>query len=338
VTRPERASPSAVAGPSLRSPARCSPRPRRICRATVFALAAVLFLTNACGETGARIDAARELLRAGDFDQAFEAYERLYQTGARNPRVRAGLGLILTLQPASVFAGIDLMEGSLADRSDEEVREQLMLIYLALGRIDLARSLIHPDRLSVEQVYSPEITRLRLGLSCLDRPGARALKNLSDLPAHSRREFFELLCGFVLAGQEQQSAPTPGELIANWRGFRQRDARAACEAISVLPGLIEVPPEAGSSAAPPGPPALAEFLSGERKLCRSEFPGEVSIQRERPALSAQGDPRTDRDGPALFDMNLYEPEDPGAELEEAPFRRPAPAEPGPRDGPYLPLP
>ncbi len=310
-----------------------------------FALAcAVLFALPGCGEVDARIALAQQFSADGDFDQAFEAYERLYQTGVRDPRVLAGLGLVLTLQPVSLFAGMDMMERSLAERSDEGVREQLMLMYLAMERVDLARDLIHPDRLSVEQVYSPGITRMRLGLSCLDRPGPRSIKRLAELPAHPRRDFFEILCGFAWAERSPRArgVKSVSELIADWRAFRAREPRAACEVVAVLPG-----PSAGEPGRESEAESNADFPEAERRACRTEFPGEISIQRERPADSiraapgsesaaATGDPA--RSNRSLFDVDLFQPDDPGAELEKPAYRRPPASEPATGDGPYLPLP
>ncbi|MCR9141667.1 MAG: hypothetical protein NXI24_05400 [bacterium] len=299
------------------------------------ALFTLCFAAIGCGEASARIDAAAALLEAGEFDQAFEAYERLYQTGVRSPRVQAGLGLVLTLQPASFFAGVDLMERALQERSEEELREQLMLAYLSLGRIDLARALIHPDRLSVEQVYSPEITRLRLGLNCLYRPGARALKSLVELPQHPRREFFEVLCGIAMSNLRGRNTPKPEEVIESWRGLRERAPRVACEALPVLPALWPRPAREEAVV----PEAARAWLDAELPRCRAEFPGQVSIQRELPALAAgDSEPRVSQSSRSLFDVNLYEPDDPGAELEKPPFRRAPASEPGPVDGPYLPVP
>lgn len=308
----------------------------RIPGVAIRLLLAICCLVSAlhCGEVDLRINAARELLEDGNFDQAFEAYERLYQTGVRDPRVLSGLGLILTLQPSSLFAGIDLMEQSLAAESDEEVREQLMLVYLALDRIEMARALIHPDRLSVEQVYSPGITRLRLGLNCLYRPGARTLKNLSEVPEHPRRDFFRILCGLAQTRQKGE----PEASIEFWREFRTRANKIACETLAVWPQRSAPAAESADTAIVASADIVgpAEFLSAELRKCREAFPGEISIQRERSALVS------DQEGPrqvqSLFDMDVYEPDDPGAELEKRPFHRAPVSEPAESEGPYLPVP
>ena len=313
-----------------RSRVACSARgSRRV--VVLLGLLAIGWIGPRCGQTDLRPNLAQDLLEAGNFDQAFEAYERLYQEGARKPAVLSGLGLILTLQPTSIFAGIDLMESSLKERADENVREQLMLTYLALDRVDLARNLIHPDRLSVEQVYSPGITRLRLGLNCLYRPGPSTLQTLSELPEHPRRDFFLLLCGIAQSKKPEQFT----EQMELWRALKARDARIACEALAVWPRELPAPPATSGTFL--GGPAVAEFVAAGEKNCRRDFPGDVSVQRDRPIALADGagpDPASQ----SLFDVDVFDPGDPGAEYEPRDSRRAPAADAGGSDGPFIPIP
>ncbi len=290
-----------------------------------------------------RIALAGQLLEEGSFDQAFEAYERLNQNGERAPEVLAGLGLLLSAQPVAAYAGSDLMEQSLAKapKESEAVREQLMLLYLAMGRLESARALIHPDRLSVEQVYSPGITRLRLGLNCMRSPGRRSLQRLSEAPAHPRREFFVILCSLLQRGDRTQ----PEAAIQQWREFRQLEAQTACEALSVWPPADQLPALQRSTAVnAKRSRGMAAFLRVERARCREDFPGEISIQRDTVGLrglatarrqAAQSEGQAARTAEELFAIDAYDPGDPGAEIEKRTYRPPSP--PSASDGPFIPL-
>lgn len=312
-----------------------SPKAKAKALASLFVFA---LTGTACGDASVRIALAGQLLEEGNFDQAFEAYERLYQNGERAPQVLAGLGLLLSAQPVAAFAGIDLMEQSLAAASNEEVREQLMLLYLAMGRLESARGLIHPDRLSVEQVYSPGITRLRLGLNCLRSPGRRSLQQLNEAPAHPRREFFVILCSLLQRGDTAQ----PEAAIQQWREFRQREAQAACEALSVWPSADQLPALRRSTTVnAKRSRGMAAFLRVERARCRDDFPGEISIQRDTAGLRSLAtglDRRAQNPGSQadreLFAIDVYDPGDPGPEVQKRTY---VPLPPAASDGPFVPL-
>lgn len=248
-------------------------RPGMVCL-VLFGLA---FAPVACDRSSAFADTAAEHLAAGRFDHALESYERAYRRNPDNPEALAGLGLLLTMEPVSVFAGLDMLKASLELRPDDEVRRELLLAYVALDQPQRARAWIDPNRLSIEKLYSDEIQRFRTGLDCLVEPDWRKIRELEQKleaeieaagedaapiagdgadpaaidesaalqAAHPRTLYFTALCS--LQDARTQPARLADDRIARaneiYRALRVAAPEYACETLAAWP--------AGSPLRPP---------------------------------------------------------------------------------------
>lgn len=264
------------------------------------------FFIFSCSGRDAQVDAARALLDAGKFDQAFEVYQMLYQESRRrDPGTSGGLGLILTMRPASLFAGADLIRESLEKRDDPELREELVLAYLAVNRIAAAKDLIDPERLSIEELYSPDVTRLRLGLGCVENPNRYRLKNLGDLPEHPRRDFYFALC----AARAAAAAPPAAQEEAREAAFAAletvKDPALRCDLSAFWPRDVY-------------PGDDSDFRDRELQRCRTAFPGRVAVHRVVPENLPEPDATASRSS-TLFDNDAFDPGDPGAEYDKPPI-------------------
>ncbi len=269
----------------------------------IFCFGALLFA--GCSGRDAQVDAARALLDAGKFDQAFEAYQMLYQQARRRDAgTLGGLGLILTMRPASLFAGADLIRESLKKRDDPELREELVLAYLAVDRFGPAKALIDPEVLSIEELYSPAVIRLRLGLGCLENPNRYRLKNLSELPEHPRRDFYFALC----AARAAAAAPPATKDEARDAAFaaleKVSDPALRCDLAAFWPREVF-------------PGDDSDFGERELERCRTAFPGRVAVHRVVPENLPEPGANGDR-ASVLFENRPFDPEDPGAEYDKPP--------------------
>lgn len=264
-------------------------------RARILRLALVGLLLPfwiACDESGAYVREAQKRMAQAEFDPAFELFQQAYIERPDNPEALAGLGRTLTLQRVSLFAGIDMLQRSLALQPNDAVREELMLLFIGLRRYDLARGLIDPEKLTVGKLYSPEITRFRLGLECIESPDRLDLEKLQALPQHARRDYFITLCRLGLMRRAEDLAP----ILASWRSMSDR--KVACEALLLWPADKQPAPD---------------FLATELAACRRTFPASVALRRG-PLPELKADPaRTSR---TLYRTNVFAPEDPGADVEK----------------------
>jgi tetratricopeptide (TPR) repeat protein len=244
----------------------------------------------ACDESGAYVREAQKRMAQAEFDPAFELFQQAYIERPDNPEALAGLGRMLTLERVSLFAGIDLLQRSLALQPDDGVREELMLLFIGLRRFDLARGLIDPEKLSVGKLYSPEITRFRLGLECIESPDRLDLEKLQALPQHARRDYFITLCRLGLMRRADDLPP----ILASWRSMADRSV--ACEALLLWPNDKQPAPD---------------FVEAELAACRRAFPASVALRRG-PLPELKADPaRTSR---TLYRTNVFAPDDPGADV------------------------
>ena len=125
-------------------------------------------------------------------------------------------------------------------------------------------------------------------------------------------------------------------LLESWQNLNTIDARMACESLAVWPQS-----EAGVSeqaAAASTERSLPAELADAWRQCRDQFASVVAIQRERPDLRvADGPAAGERRFRTLFDLDVFEPGDPGAESEPRRYR-PPPPDAGTQSGPFTPIP
>ncbi|MBX7056888.1 MAG: tetratricopeptide repeat protein [Leptospirales bacterium] len=276
---------------------------------TFQALAALFFLALllSCDESRALADAGRERLMRGDYDTALEIYEEAYRARPNNPRALAGLGELLSLRRISLFSGLELMQESLSIEPDAALRERLALIYAAMERFDLARALVDPSKMSVQEVYSEPVQLLHAGLDCLKSPGPIALRRLQARPRSPRRDYFLALCQLKLATPQNKDEAMKALLSIG-------DAEIACETAALW--NVEYEPEPG-------------WLRRANSECQRRFKGNLALFRERPPIVP---PQPATSGRTLYGRSVFETQDPGAERDTPDYRfgnRPTPYEPPP---------
>ncbi|MCB1326669.1 MAG: hypothetical protein H7A21_14275 [Spirochaetales bacterium] len=239
----------------------------------------LLLVLGACDATGALVEEAEELRAGGHFEAALATYHQALHEDPTDGRVLAGMGGLLTLRRVSLYAGLDQMQAALNARKDPVLREQLILLYLAMGRFESAEQLLSEPQLTMQELFEPKIVLLRTGLRCLETPSAPNLSRLEALPGSPRRDYFRVLCRFA-ARNAGTLPPEPLDLSQ----IESEEIR--CEAGVLLPD--------------------DELEPGFRRACRARFPGSIAIHRERPPVS-----RTGLAVRELFSVDVYEPADPG---------------------------
>lgn len=255
--------------------------PRNFTRLLLLCLPLVLF---ACDDDRARTRLGYELMQAGNFDGAFEIFQRASLAHPDDAELKAAMGILLSLRSISVPAAIELLEESLRETRDAKTRWQLLVLYLDLNRTARARKLLGPERVPLDDYFTPEMSLYRAGVECIADPGRGSLKVLEkkaeDNPA---ARYFLVRCHLSPGWPERERAEHTGaaaELID-----KIEDPEHAC-------GLLVAWPLAERIA--------LENYDDRLRDCRRRFPGQIAIQRELgrtpgPAGEDPGDERTVRE-------------------------------------------
>lgn len=229
-----------------------------------FFFAASLFFFFSCSERSARVEAGLEDMDSGDYDAAMLEFQIACMQSPGSPDCQAGMGFLLSLKKITVYSAVDLLEQSIARRPDEKVRRELAMLYLDLGMNDRAKTLTGAENMSVEQFFSRPMVDLRSGINCLVAPQQRYLDTLLKQPQTAQRDYYLSRCyallgtGFVDKAKLYFKSVNAGDL--------------RCELIALHPDLLKTEL-----------PDVALALT----KCRSDFPGDLVLNRERPMKAEQ---------------------------------------------------
>ena len=253
----------------------------------------------ACDKTELRIDEAYADLERAHFDAALYSFHRLYKDKPQNPRVLAGLGLLLSLKRISLFAAVDLLRASLKIKPNAEVRRQLAMIYIAMGQTKRIAELTRSDNLSVEEAFTPSLIQLHTAASCLDKASSAKLKKLETSPQQEDSSFYYFLCELALKKKEKESI----DLLKSYYAIQNPKMR--CEALSLCFILENSLP--------------LDFLHKEKKICLQDSRSLLIFQREDLKLT-QAELELQKRHTRLFDTDPFSPPDPGPEGLKAPWQ------------------
>ena len=223
----------------------------------------------ACDQSKVRIDEAYRNLEKANFDAALYSFHKLYKEKPQNPRVLAGLGILLSLKHISIFAAIDILKTSLKIKADAEVRRQLAMIYIAMGQTKRIMDLTRSDNLSVEEAFTPSLIQLHRAASCLEKPSSAKLKRLETAPQQEDSPFYYFLCELSLKKKPKDSIA----LLKSYYAIQNHKMR--CEALSLC-FIIEniLPPD---------------FLQKEKAICLKKSLALVALKRESLQLGSGED-------------------------------------------------
>ena len=211
-----------------------------------------------CADYSAYIEEGHQNLKAGRFDAAFGQFQKA--SGARNndPRLLGGMGLVLSLKRISIPAAIRLLEKSLALGPDDDVRRELLRLYVDMGFLEDARSLVRAPKISNQKMFAPDIKIMQLGVDCIASPGTSYYNLLEKYAPDRLRDFFLVRC--LLAGKENKKA------LAAFKNLK--DDLTRCELVASWP-LEKIEADAPSASD-----------------CSKRFPGSIYLNRERPPNAA----------------------------------------------------
>jgi len=215
---------------------------------------------SACADFHLQIEEGYKQLEAGNFDAALERFQRSSMESPENPRVLAGLGLVLSLRRVSQLSALKLLKTSLKKKPNNRVRWELLTLYMNMGLYEEARVILSPKWIPIEKYFDEDMRLLREGVACMRRPSRYALQALRGGPESTLREYFLTRC--LLRRKQYKKA------FASFRLVKNRKLR--CE---LLASISETDFKA------------EKFKYRETLIrCRNQFPGSVVLHRERPGL------------------------------------------------------
>lgn len=220
-----------------------------------------LFFTLQCSGEGRLVEEANHWKSLGQYDLALERLQRAYRMAPENPQIRADLGRILSLKRISVYSGLGLMSEALKEIHEPELREDLLLLYLDLERYQDAREMLAPDRVPIEQFFSPGMVILRSGVHCISKPDKRNIQTLQELDDHELRDYYLGRC--YLEGRNDSDYLNKAKQLLEKMG----DTPLACRLVVLFPGEIQKKDGA---------------ISEKVAACKELYPGDIAIARERP--------------------------------------------------------
>ena len=247
-----------------------------------FLLAALLgvspLFTN-CTRDSSRVEVGQALMREGNFDGAFEFFQRAATEDPDDPVLKAHMGVLLSLRSISVPAALQLLEDSLRETKNARVRWQLLKLYLDLGRDDSAREILSAENVPLEEFFSPEMSLYRAGVECIADPGRRRLGVLEKKAETPVGRYFLVRC-YLATGWSDRERPArlkaAVELLTEMeQAGNTESTENACELLAAWPAEQR--------------PALDNH--GERlRTCRDRFPGSIPIQRELAEAAVPSEP------------------------------------------------
>ncbi len=223
----------------------------------------VMIQLLACGDEGSRMQRGYDAMKAGNFDGAFEEFQRASGRRPDDPEIKAAMGILLSLRTISVPAAIQLLEESLRATGDARTREQLLKLYLDLGRSRDARQILSAQRVPVEEFFTPEMSLQRAGVDCIAEPGERSLKVLEKTRETPAGSYFLVRCYLTQGWSKKESEEKVKAAVVIVSEMKNAEQR--CELIAAWPV------------------ALRGQLTGFDDLlreCRRQFPGSIPVQRE----------------------------------------------------------
>jgi hypothetical protein len=233
---------------------------------SLFFIIPALFLIQCSGEKRL-IEEANHWKSLGQYDLALDRLQRAYRMAPENPIIRADLGRILSLKRISVYSGLSLMYDSLKDLNEPQLREDLLILYLDLGRYQDAREMLAPDRVPIEEFFSSEMVILRSGVHCISKPDNRNLRTLSSLPDNELKDYFLGRC-YLEDANNQVHIEKATELVK-----KMGNTLSGCRlAVLFSPDMLK----------------KNEALAGTIQECGKLFPGDIAIIRERPVKNMTG--------------------------------------------------
>ena len=214
----------------------------------------------ACDRSGSHIDEAYANMGKANFDAALHSFHKLYKKKPQDPRVLAGLGLLLSLKRISIFTAIDLLKASLKIKPNAETRRQLAIIYIAMGQTKRITELSHSDNLNVEEAFAPSLLQLHTMASCLDKPSSKKLKKLKTASQQEDSPFYYFLCELSYKKKTKDDI----NLLKSYYAIQNPKMR--CEALSLCFIIENV--------------LALDFLRREKEMCLKKSPGLLAFQRE----------------------------------------------------------
>ena len=259
-------------------------------------------LLPACDRSKLRIDRAYAKLEKGYFDAALYDFHELYKESPRDPRVLSSLGLLLSLKRVSLLSAIDLLKTSLKIKADAEVRRQLAMIYALMGETKRIIELTRSEQLDVEEAFTPSLLQLHGMASCLEKPSLRKLERLKTAPRQKDSPFYLFLCELALRKKEKDSIA----LLKSY--YLIKDPRMRCEALSLCFVIENI--------------LSPEFLAKEKKICLDKSLALLAFQREdlNTGTLGLGEKKEKAKGRGFFDIDPFQPRDPGPEGLKPPWQ------------------
>lgn len=218
----------------------------------------LLYLLCSCSDYRVHISEGKSHLRRGEFDEAMEEFQKAALTNSEKPELLAATGLVLSLKRISLPRALQMMERSLEMEPDEEIRWELIRIYLDMKRYDWAARLIGPEKIPLERFFSPELDVLRAGIHCLQNPIAKNIKQLEELDSSDRGDYLLGRC-YLNAGEVDRAF-----------AFLEKMGKgvAGCEFLVAW----------DEEKFPKGDPGYRLRL----EECRRNYPGSIALHRETP--------------------------------------------------------
>ncbi len=270
---------------------------KEACPKAPLAFASICLILLACIDMEERIQQGEAYIEQGAWDKSLQHFHRLYPKAPQNPKVLKHLGMLLSLHRFSLYTGIELLGQALAHKPDAMLREEIVLLYLAMGETaNIEKELLHAEALSVEQLLSKPIMQIRSLVNCLSQKKGRSLK------LHSQRlsvPLYHFLCELALRHKKQGNAN-----LAIREAYFRLDDEDQCKA---LPVWIHWSKEQSA------------FFYKELALCQKRFPSRIALFRPIPLVPLLSHETHEYEN-FLFPSQIFHPLDPGAEI---PFSPPA---------------
>lgn len=288
-------------------------------RSAVSVALLLLVLSGAsCNRQKAAVRYARDLVQAGEFERALELLNRFDQHG-NAPELNALRGRVLSLVPSTMVDGMFLMNSTVDELDDPELRRDLFVFFVDTDQLSRAGQLVSGERLGPDRFFRQDNVILRSAYKCLESPDiekARRIRQLATekkdeaqaVAARDSADTLALLClgrslkrlgaeadvSWVLDAKKSDAligrSPAKALLTETAKAFldiyRNGGARGRCEAaarIFVLSGP-EIP---------------------VREECLKHFPESLLLRRVWPVSLAGLD--MERSGPMLFDDRPFFP-------------------------------
>ena len=190
----------------------------------------------------------------------------------------------------------------LVKRGGDDIRQELLLLYLDMGLLDTARRML--ESVTYEKLFTARIRMMRMAVRCAQNPRQSNVERLIKLKTENIwKDYFITRCYLSFRNKKDE---LPEKALKNAVEVFQRAESdlIRCELLTIWP---------------PAHHARINYSAEKKKTCLEKYPGQVSLHRERPVDYASLKARTRTHIPfsELSELPPYEPHNRKATLDAA---------------------